>query len=95
MTSCVEFCKSLADETRQKILQMLLEDELCVSDIVDAFAISQPTISHHLNILKRSNLVITRREGKRTFYSVNRDNVVECCGMLMSKFDAETCRGEN
>jgi DNA-binding transcriptional ArsR family regulator len=34
---CVEFCRTLGDETRQKILVMLLEQEMCVSDIVDAF----------------------------------------------------------
>ena len=42
---CVEFCKALADDTRQRILEMLLEREMCVRDIVDAFTMSQPTIS--------------------------------------------------
>ena len=86
--NCVEFCKALADNTRQKILVMLLEEELCVSDIVDAFHMSQPTISHHLGVLKQFNLVISRKEGKQVFYAINRDNVVECCGQLMAKFDA-------
>ena len=86
---CVEFCKALADDTRQRILQMLLEGERCVSDIVDAFEMSQPTISHHLNVLKQFDLVISRKAGKQVFYAINRDNVVECCGRLMARFDAE------
>ena len=91
---CVEFCKALADDTRQKILVMLLDGEKCVSDIVEAFDTSQPTISHHLNILKQYKLVTSRKEGKLVFYDINRDNVVQCCGVLMAKFDAEeACQG--
>lgn len=86
---CVEFCKALADDTRQRILQMLLEGERCVSDIVDAFEMSQPTISHHLNVLKQFDLVTSRKQGKQVFYAINRDNVVECCGRLMARFDEE------
>ena len=87
--NCVEFCKALADETRQKILEMLLEGEMRVNDIVDEFSMSQPTISHHLNVLKQFNLVTSRKEGKHVFYAINRDNVVECCGQLIAKFDAQ------
>jgi len=89
MIDCVEFCKALADETRQRILVMLLDGEKCVGDIVDAFHMSQPSISHHLAVLKQYRLVTSRKEGKLVFYDVNRDNIVECCGMLMAKFDAE------
>lgn len=92
-TDCVEFCKALADDTRQRILEMLLEKEMCVSEIVDAFSASQPTISHHLSILKQFGLVTSRKEGKQVYYTINRDNVVECCGKLIAKFDAgEVCQ---
>jgi DNA-binding transcriptional ArsR family regulator len=85
----VEFCRALADDTRQQILVMLMEREMIVSDIVDAFSMSQPTISHHLSVLKRFGLVTSRKEGKQVFYAINRDNVVECCGQLIAKFDAQ------
>ena len=92
---CVEFCKALADDTRQRILTMLLEGEKCVSDIVAEFDMSQPTISHHLGILKQFNLVTSRKEGKQVFYTINQDNVVECCGQLVAKFEAqELCNAE-
>lgn len=83
----VAFCKALGDETRQRILEILQsEGEKCVSDLVDVFNVSQPTISHHLNFLKQANLVSSRRDGKQIYYRANQDNIVECCGMLFTKF---------
>jgi ArsR family transcriptional regulator len=83
----VAFCKALGDETRQRILEILqTEGEKCVSDLVDAFDVSQPTISHHLNFLKQAGLVISRREGKQIYYRTNQDNIIECCGILFTKF---------
>lgn len=87
--SCVEFCKALSDETRQSILKMLQRREMSVGDIVEAFNISQPTISHHLNVLKNVGLVTSRKEGKQIFYSINQENVEECCGKMMAKFCVE------
>ena len=86
---CVDFCKALADETRQAILQLLVEGEKCVSDLVDQFDMSQPTISHHLSILKSLGLVGRRKEGKHVYYSIDQDNVIECCGMLIAKFSCD------
>jgi ArsR family transcriptional regulator len=93
VVNCVDFCKALADDTRQQILGMLKDGEMCVSDIVAAFNMSQPTISHHLSILKQFGLVTSRKEGKQVFYAIDHDNVVECCGKLIAKFDAlgEVC----
>lgn len=90
---CVEFCRALADETRQRILEILLEQEMCVSDIVEAFPVSQPTVSHHLDVLKRLGLVTSRREGKLVYYATNRQRVVRCCGRLAAKFECPTGTG--
>jgi len=87
---CVEFCKALSDKTRQRILELLLErGEMCVSDLVETFNVSQPTISHHLTLLKNAQLVTSRREGKQVYYSIDQENVVMCCGMLFAKFIPE------
>jgi len=85
---CVDFCRALSDVTRQRILELLLENEMCVSDIVAAFDMTQPSISHHLDVLKRMGLVSSRKDGKQVYYRINRENVVQCCGKLWSKFDA-------
>ena len=83
----VAFCKALSDETRQRILEILQTDgEKCVSDLVEAFDVSQPTISHHLHFLKQANLVTSRRDGKQIYYRANQDNLTECCGILFTKF---------
>jgi len=50
---------------------------------------SQPTISHHLNVLKQFGLVTSRKEGKQVFYTISRDNVVKCCGQLVAKFETQ------
>jgi len=89
LINCVEFCKALADPTRQKILEMLLEEEKTVSEIVEEFNLSQPTVSHHLEILSRYNLLSSHKEGKQVYYSTNKDCVISCCGKLMTKFNIE------
>jgi ArsR family transcriptional regulator len=85
MVDCVTFCRALGDETRQQILELLRGGELGVGEIVKAFEMSQPTISHHLGILKQSGLVKSRKQGKQVFYSIDDQNVIECCGQLFAK----------
>ena len=86
----VTFAKAMADDTRQKIMNHLCCQWLCVSDVVDKLGgVTQPTVSHHLAILREAGLVHTRREGKQIFYSLNQDAVAVCCGMLMQNFAPE------
>jgi ArsR family transcriptional regulator len=85
----VEFAKALADETRQKIMSACCCCWLSVSEIVEKMNVSQPTVSHHLAILREAGLVNVREEGKQTFYSLNQENITVCCGQLMMKFAPE------
>ena len=64
-------CKALGDENRVQIIKMLTGGELCACRILDAFNITQPTLSHHMKILTECNLVNSRKEGKWTYYSIN------------------------
>lgn len=90
MANSVTFGKAIADETRQKIMNHLCCCWLCVSDVVDRLDhLSQPTVSHHLSVLREAGLVHTRREGKQIFYSLNQEAVAFCCGVLMQKFAPE------
>ena len=90
MINCVDFCKALGDETRQRILEVLLsKGEMCVGDLVNTFNLSQPTISHHLTLLKNAKLVTSRRDGKQVFYAIDRETVTSCCGSLFAKFAPE------
>ena len=82
----VTFAKAMADETRQQIMSFLCCHWMCVSDIVDKTGVTQPTVSHHLGILREADLVNTRRSGKQVFYTLNQDAVALCCGNLMQIF---------
>ncbi|MDD4238211.1 MAG: autorepressor SdpR family transcription factor [Desulfotomaculaceae bacterium] len=63
--------KALADPTRRKILKLLRERDLTAGEIADEFDISKPSISHHLNLLKQSGLVLDERQGQFIHYSLN------------------------
>ena len=90
----VLFAKAIADETRQKIMSECCCQWLSVNEIVEKVGFSQPTISHHLAILRDAGLVNIREEGKQTFYTLNQDKIVACCGQLMIKFAPETTTTE-
>ena len=70
-----ELYKVFGDSTRIKILYVLLESEMCVCDIATLLRMSQSAISHQLRVLKQSQLVKYRREGKTVFYSLADDHV--------------------
>ena len=85
----VLFAKAISDDTRQKIMSECCCCTLSVNEIVEKIGLSQPTISHHLAILRDAGLVNIREEGKQTFYTLNQDQVAYCCGQLMVKFAPE------
>src|SRR5512139_894327 len=82
----VLFAKAISDETRQKIMNLVCCTSLSVNEIVEKLDVSQPTVSHHLSILREAGLVSVREDGKQTFYSLNQDRMAVCCGELMIKF---------
>lgn len=91
MTDSVEFAKAMADDTRQRIMRLLCCQWLCVGDIVQQMGdISQPTVSHHLAVLREAGLVHVRREGKQIFYSLDQAEVAVCCGRLLRSFAPDT-----
>lgn len=70
-----EFFKILGDNTRIKILYVLLQSEMCVCDIANLFGMTQSAISHQLRILKQGRLVKYRKEGKIVYYSLDDHHV--------------------
>jgi DNA-binding transcriptional ArsR family regulator len=83
------FAKALADETRQQIMSLCCCKWLSVNEIVDKTNVTQPTVSHHLAVLREAGLVRMDERGKQTFYTLNQDRIVLCCGQLMLKFAPE------
>lgn len=81
--------KALSDATRLQIVQMLSAGEMCACKILKKFEITQPTLSHHMKILRDSGLVTARKEGKWSYYSLSCETLSEfqhfvselkCCG---------------
>lgn len=68
-------CKVLGDSNRLQIVKMLSEGELCGCKILEKFDITQPTLSHHMKALCECGLVVTRKEGKWSHYSLNRETL--------------------
>ncbi len=63
--------KALNDETRRKIIELLKDKDMNAGEIADKFKISKPSISHHLEILKRADLITSEKKGQFVEYSLN------------------------
>ena len=71
-----ELFKALADPTRVAIVNRLASgEECCVCDLTDAFELSQPTVSHHLRILRGAGLVEAQRRGTWAYYRLEPDAI--------------------
>lgn len=66
-----EVFKALNDNTRREILSLLKEGDMTAGEIFEEFNISKPSISHHLEILKKADLVYRKKEGQFIIYSIN------------------------
>ena len=65
--------KALSDPKRVKIIDMLACEEMCGCMLLKCFEITQPTLAHDMRTLTEAGIVASRREGKRTIYSLNWD----------------------
>lgn len=82
----------LSDKTRLNILIMLADGERNVTSLCEDLKLPQPTVSHHLGLLRMQNLICNRRDGKQIFYNLNgRVNVLEGNGLeiLVEKFSLQ------
>ncbi len=85
----VDFAKALADETRQKIMEICCCRKLSVSEIVEQLNVTQPTVSHHLKVLRDAGLVDVERRGKEIYYTLNQDRVAKACCQVAGTFAPE------
>jgi len=86
----IELFRALGDATRQEILEILAEHEKCVNELCEEFNnMTQPTISHHLQILKQCKLVRPRKEGKMIYYSINKKILRNGLEDFIARFEIE------
>lgn len=78
--------KALADPNRRQILELLKERDMSVTELLENFDFSQASLSHHLDILKRADMVLTERHGQFIFYSLNTSVLDEVLKLFMDLF---------
>lgn len=82
----VDFAKALADETRQNIMALCCCELISVNDIVGKLDVAQPTVSHHLKVLKNAGLVNSERRGKQILYTLNQERLAKGCCQVAEDF---------
>lgn len=84
--------KALSDPSRRKIIQLLKEGDLTAGEIADHFDMAKPSISHHLNLLKQANLVLSQKQGQNIIYSLNTTTLQDALSFffdLINKGDSD------
>lgn len=89
MNSLINIFKILSDETRLRILMLLLEGELCVCEIYGILDESQPKVSKALSKLRDLDIVRDERKEKFVYYSLNKENIllIEILNSIKEKID--------
>lgn len=86
--------KAFCDENRIRILKLLQTGEKCACVLLDDLQITQPTLSHHMKILCDSGVVVGRREGKWTHYSISPEGAARAMEYLKA-LTTTNCTAEN
>jgi superfamily I DNA and/or RNA helicase/DNA-binding transcriptional ArsR family regulator/very-short-patch-repair endonuclease len=82
----IDILKAISDETRLTILELLLDsDGKSVQELIEILQKPQPTISHHINILKSANLLKLTKKGRFNQYSVENNNLKELLKMIANQ----------
>lgn len=76
--------KALNDETRRQIVELLKEKDMNAGEIAEKFNISKPSISHHLDILKRADLISSEKKGQFIEYSLNTSILEDLLNWIIS-----------
>ncbi len=87
--------KALNDTTRRRILDMLKASDLTAGEIADAFQISKPSISHHLDLLKQAGLITVTKEGQFRRYSLDTTVLDEALQWLLELVDNNQNKEDN
>lgn len=92
----IKLLKAMADETRIKIIQYLMNGEQCACTIVPFIGKAQPTVSQHLKILVEAGILDMRRDGIKMLYKIKSDQAVRILEILeirRMQIDEELCAG--
>ena len=76
--------KAFCDETRLLVISLLQSGEKCACDLLEQVRVGQSTLSHHMKILIESGVVVARKDGKWTYYSINQEGSKTAIELLAS-----------
>ncbi len=81
--------KAFCDENRIRIIKLLRLGEKCACQLLEEINVTQPTLSHHMKILCDSEIVVGRKEGKWTYYSISEKGVEQAkeCLRILTTLD--------
>lgn len=85
----VSLFKGLGDMTRFNILKLLIEKEVYGQEIADAVGISMATVNYHMTFLMTTKVVQLKRNGQKTYYSLNKERLKEGIGFIEKTFKLE------
>ena len=85
-----QLLKSLSHPDRLLLLCQLTQGEYCVGELESLVGVGQPSLSQQLGILRKDELVTTRREGKQIYYSIASDDALAVLELLYQRFCAKT-----
>ncbi len=85
-----EIFKALSDKSRRKVLELLKEKDMCVSELLEHFGFRQASLSHHLTILKNAWLINSERRGQYIYYKLNREPLKDVIAFFTNLYEEET-----
>lgn len=77
--------KTLADKNRLKIMEILYEESLRVSEVAEILDIEENLASHHLRVLSKNNICKSKRKGREVTYSINKTKLISFTKALIKK----------
>lgn len=89
-----EVCKSLANPTRLKIMNLLREGEKSVKDLRNWLGLPKANLSQHLSILRQRRIVSTRRVGLNVYYKITNPKMIKACDILREVLFEQLQEGE-
>lgn len=82
--------RALSDENRLAAVRIIAKsDGICARDLLDEIDITQPTLSHHMKVLAESGLIDVIKEGRKRYYTINKDNADEFLDSLADLIDGK------
>ncbi len=72
-----DFVKALGHEKRLQLIDLLRDNERCVEDLSDAMGIGVKSVSAHLRVMRTQGILDTRKEGKRVYYRVRNNQILD------------------